>query len=95
MGALGVEIVQAIIWSCRALSVVLADVAIHWKEILSALTVPARSGVFQHLSQLYEGAHDRDVGPDGPFAIEDTRQHCDALRSESLGQITPAAAACL
>ena len=43
--ALGVEIAQAFIWSCLALSVVLADVAIHWKEIRSALTVPVRSGV--------------------------------------------------
>lgn len=37
--ALGVEIAQAIIWSCLALSVVLADVSIHWKEIRTALTV--------------------------------------------------------
>jgi hypothetical protein len=43
--ALGVEIVQAIIWSCLALSVPLADVAIHWKEIRSAVTVPVKSGV--------------------------------------------------
>lgn len=48
--ALGVEIVQAIIWSCLALSVVLADVAIHWKEIRSAFstrvrTVPANRAV--------------------------------------------------
>ena len=43
--ALGVEIVQAIIWACLALSVVLADVAIHWKEIRSAVTVPVRSSV--------------------------------------------------
>jgi hypothetical protein len=41
--ALGVEIAQAIIWACLALSVVLADVSIHWKEIRAALTVPARS----------------------------------------------------
>ena len=41
--ALGIEIVQAIIWGCLALSVVLADVSIHWKEIRSALTVPVRS----------------------------------------------------
>lgn len=41
--ALGVEIVQAVIWGCLALSVVLADVSIHWKEIRSALTVPVRS----------------------------------------------------
>jgi hypothetical protein len=43
--ALGVEIVQAVIWSCLALSVLLGDVAIHWKEIRSALTVPAKSRV--------------------------------------------------
>jgi hypothetical protein len=42
---LGVEIAQAIIWSCLALSVVLADVSIHWKEIRSALSTPVRSGV--------------------------------------------------
>jgi hypothetical protein len=42
---LGVEIVQAIIWSCLALSVVLADVSIHWKEIRGALSSPARSRV--------------------------------------------------
>lgn len=40
--ALGVEIAQAIIWACLALSVVLADVSIHWKEIRSALTVPVK-----------------------------------------------------
>jgi hypothetical protein len=43
--ALGVEIAQAIIWSCLALSVVLADVAIHWKEIRSALAIRVKSGV--------------------------------------------------
>lgn len=43
--ALGVEIVQAVIWACLALSVVLADVAIHWKELRSAVTVPVKSGV--------------------------------------------------
>jgi hypothetical protein len=43
--ALGIEIAQAIIWSCLALSVVLADVAIHWQEIRSALTVSVRSAV--------------------------------------------------
>ena len=45
---LGVEIVQAIIWSCLALSLVFADVAIHWNELCSALSrsvkaVPAKS----------------------------------------------------
>ena len=43
--ALGVEIVQAVIWSCLALSVVLADVAIHWKDIRSAFSTPVRSTV--------------------------------------------------
>jgi hypothetical protein len=42
---LGVEIVQAIIWSCLALSLVFADIAIHWNEIGSALTVPVKPGV--------------------------------------------------
>jgi uncharacterized membrane protein len=42
---LGVEIVQAIIWSCLALSVPLADVAIHWKELRSTLAVPEKAAV--------------------------------------------------
>lgn len=41
----GVEIVQAIIWSCLALSVLAADLANHWMEIRSALSAPARSRV--------------------------------------------------
>lgn len=41
--ALGVEIVQAIIWACLALSVPLADVAIHWKEIRSTVKVRVKS----------------------------------------------------
>jgi hypothetical protein len=43
--ALGVEMVQAIIWSCLALSVVLADVSIHWKEIRAALSAPVKAPV--------------------------------------------------
>ena len=44
---LGIEIVQAIIWSCLALSMVFADISIHWREIRSALSrvkapVPAK-----------------------------------------------------
>jgi hypothetical protein len=35
---LGVEIVQAIIWSCLALSVVFADISLHWREIRVALS---------------------------------------------------------
>jgi len=43
--ALGVEIVQAIIWACLALSVPLADVALNWKELRSTVTVPAKARV--------------------------------------------------
>ena len=48
---LGVEIVQAIIWSCLALAVPLADVSLHWREIRSSLsrsvkrTVPEETSV--------------------------------------------------
>jgi hypothetical protein len=44
---LGVEIAQAMIWSCLALSVPFADVAIHWKDIRSTVTVPVK----QHVSR--------------------------------------------
>ena len=49
--ALGVEIVQAIIWSCLALSVPLADVAIHWKELRSTVTVPVKSRVSSNVAK--------------------------------------------
>lgn len=42
---LGVEIVQAIIWSCLALSLLLGDVAIHWTEICNALSLKAKTPV--------------------------------------------------
>ena len=35
---LGIEVVQAIIWSCLALAMVFADISIHWREIKSALS---------------------------------------------------------
>jgi len=35
---LGVEIVQAIIWSCLALALVFADISIHWRELKSVLS---------------------------------------------------------
>jgi hypothetical protein len=41
---LGVEIAQAIIWSCLAMSVLLGDLAIHWAEIRSVLSAPVKSG---------------------------------------------------
>src|SRR6185436_12585851 len=39
---LGVEIVQAMIWSGLALSVPLAEVAINWRELRSARSVTVR-----------------------------------------------------
>jgi hypothetical protein len=42
---LGVEIVQAIIWSCLALSLLLGDVAIHWREICAALSLASKTPV--------------------------------------------------
>ena len=42
---LGVEIVQAIIWSCLAFSVLLGDVAIHWREICAAFSTRATPAV--------------------------------------------------
>ena len=42
---LGVEIVQAIIWSCLALSLVFADISIHWSEIRLALSSRVKSQV--------------------------------------------------
>ncbi len=41
----GIEIAQAIIWACLALSVPLADVSLHWKEIRSALRAPVKARV--------------------------------------------------
>ena len=41
----GIEIVQAIIWACLALSVPMADVSLHWREIRSALSVPVKARV--------------------------------------------------
>jgi len=42
---LGVEIVQAIIWSCLALALVFADISIHWRELKSALSKPVKTPV--------------------------------------------------
>jgi uncharacterized membrane protein len=41
----GVEMVQAVIWSCLALSVPLADIVNDWDELRRAATAPARSPV--------------------------------------------------
>ena len=39
---LGIEIVQAIIWSCLALAVPIADVSIHWREIIESVSRRAK-----------------------------------------------------
>ncbi|HEX5082455.1 MAG TPA: DUF2306 domain-containing protein [Blastocatellia bacterium] len=41
-GQLGVEMAQAVIWSCLALSILLADLANHWPEIRAALQASVR-----------------------------------------------------
>ena len=41
---MGIEIVQAVIWSCMAVSVPLADVAINWKDFRS-VSAPRKSAV--------------------------------------------------
>jgi hypothetical protein len=41
-GQLGVEMAQAVIWSCLALSIPLADLANNWLEIRAALQTPVR-----------------------------------------------------
>ena len=66
--ALGVEIVQAIIWACLAMAMVFADISIHWREIRAALsssTVKApvtRAAVTRNLDK---------IGPKG--AVPQTR----------------------
>lgn len=44
---LGIEIVQAVIWSCLVMAVPLADVSIHWKEIKAVFSSRARTAVGQ------------------------------------------------
>lgn len=39
---LGVEIVQAIIWSCLVMAVPLADLSLNWRELRSRSSVPAK-----------------------------------------------------
>jgi uncharacterized membrane protein len=41
-GQLGAEMAQAVIWSCLALSILLADLANYWLEIRAALQAPVR-----------------------------------------------------
>jgi Predicted membrane protein (DUF2306) len=53
---LGVEIVQAIIWSCLVLAVPLADVAINWRELRSRSSVPARPQALANKQDVVQGA---------------------------------------
>ena len=39
---LGVEIVQAVIWSCLAMSLLFADIINHWMEIRAAVKTPVK-----------------------------------------------------
>ena len=43
--ALGVEIVQAVIWSCMALSVPLADFALNWKDLRSSSAASVKTAI--------------------------------------------------
>ena len=47
---LGVEIVQAMIWSCLALAVLLADVSLNWREIRSILSRSVKTTVSKETS---------------------------------------------
>ncbi len=40
--ALGIEIVQAVIWSCLAMSLLFADIINHWMEIRAAVKAPVK-----------------------------------------------------
>ncbi len=40
---LGIEIVQAISWSCLAMAILLADVANYWTEIRALFSVHSKS----------------------------------------------------
>ena len=42
---LGIEIVQAIIWSCLALAVPLADVSLNWRELRSSVSAKIKAPV--------------------------------------------------
>lgn len=52
---LGVEIVQAVIWSCLAMSLLIADVINHWPELRAALKAPVKSPV-PVKREMFEGA---------------------------------------
>ena len=47
--ALGVEIVQAIIWGCLALAVPLADLSLNWTELRNVSSVPVKPAAPQSI----------------------------------------------
>jgi hypothetical protein len=51
---LGVEIVQAIIWSCLALSLLFADISIHWREIIGVLSGRQKARVVVQPAQVHD-----------------------------------------
>ena len=53
---LGVEMVQAVIWACLALSVPLADVAINWRDLRATRSVPVRTTAVAHKADVVQGA---------------------------------------
>ncbi len=48
---LGVEIVQAIIWSCLALAVPLADLSLNWRELRNVSAVPVKPAAPQSVPE--------------------------------------------
>ena len=52
---LGVEIAQAIIWSCLALSMVFADISIHWNEIVAVFSKSTKKGMSSKPAEVGKG----------------------------------------
>ena len=48
---LGIEIVQAIIWSCLALAVPLADLSLNWRELRNVSSVPVKPAAPQSIPE--------------------------------------------
>ena len=48
---LGIEIVQAVIWSCLALAVPVADISLNWKDLRSAATLPVKPELPRHAAR--------------------------------------------
>ena len=53
---LGIEIVQAIIWSCLVLAVPLADLSLNWRELRSRSSVPARPKALSSTQDVVQNA---------------------------------------